>query len=206
MEENNKNTEITGEVPEESTEKPMTRTVYTKQQTALYTIISIALFCAVYFGGKGVMGMVNRPYSITAYAENVGEERIAEAFEIGGISPEQSCSFESARLNKHENGYEFTVIFSGIGDLEIFAEEGIAFEYGNAEEDVRTEIYPYRENPDLAEYVYAEKLVDIDSPNREVYLFEYEGNTYAKYAEYGGIVPAEITGLFYGQEKVYANS
>ncbi|MCM1329503.1 MAG: hypothetical protein NC253_08705 [Ruminococcus sp.] len=206
MEDNNKNTEITEEVPEESTEKPMTRTVYTKQQTALYTVISIALFCLVYFGGKGVMGMVNRPYSILAYSENVGAERIAETFEIGGISPGQSCTFESARLNKHENGYEFTMIFSGTGDLENFAEEGIAFEYGDIEEEVRTEIYPYRENPDLAEYVYAEKFVDMDSPNREIYLFEFEGETYAKYVQYGGIVPAEVTGLFYGQEKVYASS
>lgn len=198
MEKSNKDMEIT--------EETTTRTVYTKQQTALYTVISIALFFVLYFGVKGVMGIVNRPYSILAYSENVNAERVAETFAIGGISAEQGCLFESARLNKHENGYEFTMIFSGIDDLESFAEEGISFEYGDIESEVRTEIYPYRENPDLTEYVYADKLVDIDSPNREIYLFEYDGSIYAKYAEYGSIVPAEITGLFYGQEKIYANS
>lgn len=209
MEENNNNIEIIAENAEETeaaVEGSITRKVYTKQQNALYTIVSIALFFVLYFGVKGVMGMVNRPYRILAYSENVSTERIAETFVIGGISSEHGCVFESARLNKHENGYEFTMIFSGIDDLESFAEEGISFEYGDIESEVRTEIYPYRENPDLAEYVYADKLVDIDSPNREIYLFEYDGSIYAKYAEYGSFVPAEVTGLFYGQEKIYANS
>lgn len=201
MEENNKNTEIAEENAEAAEEQPMTRRVYTKQQNMLYTIISIALFFALYFGGKGIMGAVNRPYSVFAYGEEMGNTEAV--YELCGVYSEY-CTFENARLVKSEGGCEFTALFSV--NSENFAEEGIAFEYGDAEEDVRTDIYPYPENPWLAEHVFAEKITDTDAPSRELYLFDRDGGHYAKYCQYSASVPAEVRAVFAGQEKIYAEN
>ena len=39
----------------EQTAEPVHIPRNTKQQSALYTIISISLFCIIYFGGKGLL-------------------------------------------------------------------------------------------------------------------------------------------------------
>lgn len=205
MEENNKNTEITEENTEAAAEQPMTRRVYTKQQNALYTIISIALFFALYFGVKGVMGAVNRPYIMYAYSDTILEERIAAAFELSGISADLGYGFESARLVKNEYGYEFTAVFGGIPDTESFAENNPQLDYSDSDDEVRIEFYPYRENPDLKEFVYADVFWNTDSDKGTVYLFEWQGNVYAEYLESGVSVPSKVSSIMAGQEKVYTN-
>lgn len=205
MEENSKNTEITEENTETAKEQPMTRRVYTKQQNALYTIISIALFFALYFGVNGVMGAVNRPYIMYAYSDTILEERIAAAFELSGISADLGYGFENARLVKNENGYEFRVLFSGISDTESFAENNPQLDHSDSDEEVRIEFYPYRENPDLKEFVYADVFWNTDSDKGTVYLFEWQGNAYAEYFESGVSVSSEVSSIMAGQEKVYTN-
>lgn len=209
MEENNKNTEIVEEVAEDTetaAEEPMTRRVYTKQQNALYTIISIALFFVLYFGVKGVMGMTDKQYSMYAYPDTISEERIAAAFELSGISANQGYVFENARLVKNENSYEFRVVFSGIPDTESFAENNSKLDYSDSDEEVRIEFYLYRENPERKEFVYADVFWKVDSDKGTVYLFEWQGNVYAEYLESGVSVSSEVSSIMAGQEKVYTKS
>lgn len=209
MEENNINgmdEEIEEITEEESAEAPMTRRQYTKQQNMLYTIISIGLFFLLYFAVKGVMGAVNRPYHILAWADSTTEISANRAFEISSISTDQGYVFESARLDKDVSGYTLKIFFSGIEDEEIFSESGMNFEYGDVEEDIRIEFYPYKENPDYAEYVYADKYVNIDDPSGAVYLFEWEGKLYAGYSEYSTSMSDQVSDLFAGQERIYTDN
>ena len=208
MEENNKNTEIIEDDAEDieaAAEEPMTRKEYTKQQNALYTIISIALFFALYFGVKGVMGMVDKQYIMYAYPETISEENISAAFELSGISADNGYAFENARLVKNENGYEFRVLFSGITDMESFAENNTKLDYSDSDEEVRIEFYPYSENPDRKEFIYADVFWNVDSDKGTIYLFEWQGNVYAEYLESGVSVPTEVSSIMAGQEKVYTN-
>lgn len=206
MEENNKNTEISEEITEnteDAEEQPMARRVYTKQQNAMYTIISIALFFALYFGVKGVMGAVNRPYIMYAYPDTVSEERVAAVFELSGISSDLGYGFESARLVKTADGYEFTAVFGGISDRESFAENNPQLGHSDSEEEVRIEFYPYKENPDAKEFVYADVFWNADSDNGTIYLFEWQGKLYAEYFERGNVLPSEVSSIMAGQEKIY---
>lgn len=209
MEENNKNTEITEEIienTENAEEQPMTRKVYTKQQNALYTIISIALFFVLYFGVKSVMGAVNRPYIMYAYPDTVSEERTASIFELSGISSDFGYGFENARLTKNVNRYEFTAVFSGIADRESFAENNPQLVDYGSDGEVRIEFYPYRENPDAKEFVYAEVFGGADGEAGIVYLFEWQGRLYAEYFERGNVLPPEVSSVMAGQEKIYTEN
>lgn len=206
---NNNNTEITEEIKENTEaaqEQPMTRKVYTKQQNTMYTIISIILFFALYFGVKGVMGAVNRPYIIYAYPDTLSEERTAALFELSGISSDFGYGFENARLVKNVNRYEFTAIFGGISDRESFAEKNPQFVNSDSDEEVRIEFYPYKENPDVKEFVYAEAFGGADGEEGTVYLFEWQGSLYAEYFESGSVMPAEISSVMAGQEKIYTEN
>ncbi|MCH5192725.1 MAG: hypothetical protein J1F11_02110 [Oscillospiraceae bacterium] len=203
MEENNINEELTETEPSEA---PMTRKSYTKQQNALYTIISIGLFFLLYFAVKGVMGMINRPYYMTVWADQVTEISANRAFEISGISKDMGYAFESARLDKDASGYLLKIVFSGIGDEETFSESGMTFEYGDTQEDVRREFYPYKENPDYTEYVYADKYVNIDDPSGAVYLFKWDGEFYAEYSEHSTSMSDQVSDLFAGQGRIYTDN
>ncbi|MBD5141333.1 MAG: hypothetical protein HDT25_07970 [Ruminococcus sp.] len=206
MEENNKNTEIIEDAEEDieaAAEEPMTRKEYTKQQNALYTIISIALFFALYFGVKGVMGMVDKQYIMYAYPETISEENISAAFELIGISVDNGYAFENARLKKNEYGYEFRVLFSGIPDMESFAENNPKFDYSDSDEEVRIRFYPYRENPDRKEFVYADTFWNADNDTGTVFLFEWQGNVYAEYIGNSVRVSTEVSEIMAGQEKIY---
>lgn len=209
MEENNKNTENIEEILENTDnaeEQPMTRKVYTKQQNALYTIISIALFFVLYFGVKGVMGAVNRPYIMYAYPDTVSEERAADVFNLSGVSSDLGYIFENARLVKNENGYEFMAVFSGIADRESFVESNTQLANSDSDEEVRIEFYPYRENPDVKDFVYAEAFGGADGEEGTVYLFEWQGSLYAEYFERGNVLPSEISSIMAGQEKIYTEN
>lgn len=175
---------------------------YTKQQNMIYTVISIGLFIVIYFGGGKILELINRPYRIYCYPGTVSEEKLAELYGICGISEAWDIEFEGARLRK-EGGYETEVLFSRIGGMESFAENGIAFEYGDIAEDIRTEFYPYPENPSLAEYAYAARYVDINDPNRYISVFEYNGELYAKYTLIGQNLPSDVKAFFADGEKVY---
>ncbi|MBQ5317678.1 MAG: hypothetical protein J6K17_01105 [Oscillospiraceae bacterium] len=174
-----------------------------QKQTVIYTIISIAIFCIIYFGGNGLIDKLNRPYHMFRYPENTSEELLDLYFEYAAVSKEYGLVFESSRLEKNNAGYKVSVLFSGVEDTEVFADEGILFEYGNAIDDVDAEIYPYKENPFLSEYVVAEKYVDNDNPNNEILIFKYEDEIYVKYQGYGSFIPTDVKILFDGCEKVY---
>ena len=186
---------------EQDTEK-MTRKQYTKQQNILYTVISVGLFLIIYFGGGKALELVNRPYRIYCYPETISEEKLTSLYDICGITNVQGISFETARLRK-EGGFETLVLFSGIDNEEYFAENCINFEYGDLMEDIRTEFYPYRENPSLAEYAYATRYVDINDPNRYISVFDYNGTLYAEYSQLGNNITSDIKAFFSDGEKVY---
>lgn len=180
----------------------ISRKSYNKQQNMLYTIISIGLFIVIYFGGSKALELVNRPYRIYRYPETVSEESLAELYDICGISAIQGIEFEGARLRK-EGGFEVTALFSKIEDEEMFAEKYINFEYGDLLEDIRTEFYPYPENPSAAEYAYAVRYVDINDPNRYISVFEYDDTIYAQYTQMGNSLPPNVKAFFADGEKVY---
>lgn len=186
---------------ERDTEK-MPRQYYSKQQNALYTALSVGLFMILYFGGGKLLELVNRPYRIYCYPETVSEESLTSLYDICGISSDSGIEFEGARLRK-EGGFETLILFSGIEDEDYFAENYINFEYGDVAEDIRTEFYPYRENPSLAEYAYADRYVDIDDPNRYISVFEYDGEICAEYTYIGKSLPSDVRTFFADGEKVY---
>ena len=189
------------EEQEQDTEK-MTGKHYSKQQNALYTVLSVGLFLILYFGGGKLLELVNRPYRIYCYPETVSEESLTNLYDICGIASDSGIEFEGARLRK-EGGFEVMVLFSGIEDEDYFAENCINFEYGDVTEDIRTEFYPYRENPSLAEYAYAYRYVDIDDPNRYISVFVYSGEVCAEYTYIGRSLPSEVRTFFADGEKVY---
>mgnify|MGYP003290257664 CR=1 FL=1 len=176
---------------------------YTKQQSALYTIISIALFCVIYFGGKGIISMINRPYYTYRTFENSSEELVSMQYEFANISQEYELEYLYSELERDESRYKVSILFSGFDDIESFAEKSILFEYGNAVEDVDNEFHPYTDNMNSKEYVVSTKYVDIDNPNNEILVFEYENKLYAEFQNYGSLVPTEVKILFDGCEKVY---
>ncbi|MDE7280082.1 MAG: hypothetical protein K2N26_10215, partial [Oscillospiraceae bacterium] len=142
------------------------------------------------------------PYRIYCYPETVLEEDMIDLYDICGITNAKGISFEAARLRK-EGGFETLVLFSGIADEEYFAENCINFEYGDIVEDIRTEFYPYRENPSAAEYAYATRYVDINDPNRYISVFDYNGVIYAEYTCLGNSLSPDVKAFFADGEKVY---
>lgn len=173
-----------------------------KQQTVLYTFISIALFCIIYFGGNGILNIINRPYYMYRSSANTNEELSELQYEYAHISNEYALEYIYSEIVKNESGYKLSILFSGFDDIEEFAEKGILFEYGNAIEDVDNEFYPYSDNS-VMEYTKATKYVDNDNPNNEILVFEYDGKLYAEFQNYGTLIPTDVKILFDGCEKVY---
>ncbi|MDE6132672.1 MAG: hypothetical protein K2G04_04765, partial [Oscillospiraceae bacterium] len=124
--------------------------------------------------------------------------------ELSGVSANQGYSFESARLSKNKNSYEFRVLLSGISDRESFVENNSNLGYSDSDEEVRIEFYPYRENYERMEFVYADVFWNTDSDKGTIYLFEWQGKLYAEYFENGNILPSEISYIMAGQEKIYS--
>lgn len=183
-------------------EERMERRRYTKQQNALYTVISIALFFALYFGGGQVLKLINRPYDIYLASENAGSETLSQMYEISGLSAERGLTFETARLTKGD-GMMAVILFSGLESDEEPVESFIGFEYGDPIEDVRIEFFPYADTPAVPEYAFGTQYVDIDDPNRSVSVFEFEDRYYAMYTEYGNALDPELKAVFKDGEKVY---
>ena len=178
----------------------------TKQQSALYTIISIALFCVIYFGGKELLNVINRPYYMVQHNNNnnnLNSELLEMQYDYASIFQECGVKYENSRIEKNEDGYMLSILFSGINDIVEFTESGILFEYGNAVEDVENEFYIYENSILSSEYVIATKYVNNDNPNNEILVFEYEDKIYAEFHEYGTFIPTEVKILFDGCEKVY---
>lgn len=175
----------------------------TKQETVIYTIISIALFCVIYFGGKGLIDMINRPYYMMQYPDSVNSELLELQYDYARVSKEYGLDYMNSRVEYNEAGYKLSILFSGINDMEDFAESGILFDYGDAVENVENEFYPYGDNASNCEYVTAIKYVDNDNPNNEILIFEYDGEIYAEFQSYGAIIPTDVKILFDGCEKVY---
>lgn len=183
-------------------EEGMERKHNTKQQNALYTVISIALFFALYFGGGQILKQVNRPYNIYLTAEALQSEQLSEMYEISSLPADGGLTFETGRLAK-ENGMMAVILFSGLDSDEEPAEGFIGFDYGDPIEDVRIEFYPYTDSPAAAEYAFGTQYVDIDDPNRSVSIFEFEDSYYAMYTEYGSSLDSELKAVFKYGEKVY---
>ncbi len=174
-----------------------------RQQTVLYTIISIALFCIIYFGGKGIINAVNRPYTMYRNSESISSELLDLQYEYSNILQECGAVYQYSLMEKNESGYKVSILFSQIEDTDVFLENGICFEYGNPIEDVENEFYPDYNSNMGDEFVTAIKYVDNDNPNNEILIFEFDGEIYAEFQSYGTIIPTEIKILFDGCEKVY---
>ncbi len=209
MEDNNNIPEETTAAQESGSEEGRVR--YTKQQSFLYTAISVVLFFAIYFAVKGIGGIINRPYTMFVYGEELTEDMAAEALEISGISDGNGYGFENARLEKDSSGYVVTMLFSSENVYQsdedsgyyAHAEEVLNFDFADPTADERVEFYPYAENPYFAEYAYGEKYTDTLTAENAVCFFEWEGRQYAFYSRRGSGIPSEIKGLFANSEKVF---
>jgi hypothetical protein len=167
-----------------------------KQNYVIYTIISILLFCVLYFGWQFVSSKMFRDYTITVTGENFTAEQISIIGDFTSIS----CDNISQAVYTRTNGKASVVIYyEDIGDTTQFVDNCINYEYGDVEEDVQTAIYPYGNS--VPEYVYAEQYVDIDDPNRSTLVYDYNGSSYAEY--HSSDVNTEIRSLFNGGEKIY---
>lgn len=201
-------------LPERSgTDEEVGRVKYTKQQSFMYTIVSIVLFFVIYFAVKWISGTVNAPYKMSAFGEQISPENTEKIFEISGISPESGYGSENIHLYKDPQGYYFTALFS-CGEIEendedygymSHAEEVLTFEFGSPLEDERIEFCPYENAPYEAEYSYGEQYSGIDEQKliSSVSFFEWENRQYALYEQRGDYVPSEIKSLFSDAEKVY---
>ncbi|MBP1549550.1 MAG: hypothetical protein J6A05_06055 [Oscillospiraceae bacterium] len=190
------------EHPEEQSAESVHVPKYTQQQSVLYTIISIALFCLIYFGGKGILSTVNKPYTMFRAASDTSEELITLQYDYASISQEYDLEYRYSELEKNESTYKVSILFTGFDDINDFSENAILFEYGNAIENVENEFY-VTFSPFVLEYVTATKYVDNDNPNNEILVFEYDGELYAEFQSYGTIIPTDVKILFDRCEKVY---
>lgn len=172
------------------------------QQTVLYTIISIALFCIIYFGGKAVIDSINKPYTMFRSASETSDELMLMQYNYANISEEYGLEYLYSELEKNESAYKISILFSGFDDIEDFSENAILFEFGNAIENVENEFY-ITYYPFVKEYVTAIKYVDNDNPNNEILIYEYDGKLYAEFQSYGTLVSTDIKILFDNCEKVY---
>lgn len=187
---------------EEQSENAVYIPKYTKQQSVIYTIISIALFCLIYFGGKGIISSINKPYTMFRCASDTSEELIMLQYDYAKISQEYDLEYKYSELEKNESTYKISILFTGFDDMDDFSENVILFEYGNAIENVENEFYATY-SPFVQEHVTATKYVDNDNPNNEILIFEYDGDLYAEFQSYGTIIPTDIKILFDRCEKVY---
>lgn len=201
MEENiklNENNEQTEGQSEETTHVPK----HTQQQSVLYTIISIALFCLIYFGGKGIISSINKPYTMFRSDSETSEDLVTLQYDYAYLSQEYGLEYIYSELEKNESAYKVSILFTGFDDIEDFSENAILFDYGNAIENVENEFY-VTYYPFVQEYVIGTKFVDNDNPNNEIIVFEYDGKFYAEFQSYGTLIPTDVKILFDGCEKVY---
>lgn len=168
-----------------------------KQNYIIYTVISILLFAVLYSCWKFLVPKLFRDYTISVS----GSSFSAEQLEIVKSYTEIDCDNISEAVFSRTNGRASVVIYyENIEDTQDFAENRINFEYGDPEEDVRSEIYPYGNS--VPEYVYGERYVNIGDPGISCLIYEYDDDFYAKYRSTN--VSTEITALFSGTEKVYS--
>lgn len=168
-----------------------------KQNYIIYTVISVLLFVVLYSCWKFVVPKLFRDYTFSVS----GGSLTAEQLEIVKRYTEIDCENISEAVFQRTNGKASVAIYyENIVDAQDFAENCINFEYGDPEEDVRSEIYPYGNS--VPEYVYGERYVNIGDPDASCLIYEYDGDFYAEYRSSG--VSAEIMTLFSGAEKVYS--
>ena len=200
--EENMNLQENKELSEEQSEESVYVPKYTQQQSVLYTIISIALFCLIYFGGKAVISSINKPYTMFRCTSDTSGDLVTYQYSYAKISQEYDLEYRYSELEKNESAYKVSILFTGFDNIEDFAENAIMFEYGNVMENVENEFY-VTYYPFSQEYVTAEKYVDNDNPNNEILVFEYDGELYAEFQSYGTIIPTDVKILFDGCEKVH---
>lgn len=168
-----------------------------KQNYVIYTVISIMLFVVLYSCWKFVVPKIFRDYTMSVN----GDSLTAEQLETLRKSTEIDCDNISEAVFQHTNGKTSVIIYyNNIENEEDFTENCINFEYGDPEEDVRSEIYPYGNG--VPEYVYGNRYVNIQDPGVSCLVYEYDGNFYAKYRS--SDVNTEITAIFSGAEKTYS--
>lgn len=168
-----------------------------KQNYVIYTIISILLFAALYSCWKFVVPKIFRDYTISVNGDNLTAEQLETVKKCTEIDCE---SISEAVFQRTKGNASFVIYYENIDSEEDFVDNCIKFEYGDPEEDVRSEIYPYGNS--VPEYVYGERYVNIGNPDVSCFVFEYNGGIYAEYRS--SDVNAEITSLFSGKEKIYS--
>lgn len=167
-----------------------------RQNYVIYTIISVILFFAIYFGVEFIKDRLNAEYYMIIDGNTLTEEQKGIISEYTSID---MTDITAVRLDRINRSSTVTVYFENAGDIESFSEEKVLYEYGDVVEDLRIEIYPY--GNDIPEYVYASSYVNIDDPNVYCHFYEYGGNTFAEY--HSPEMTSEISVLFMDSEKIY---
>lgn len=167
-----------------------------KQNYVFYTIVSVLLFFALYFGYRFAVGKLFRDYTMKVDGSAFSAEQLENIKEFAKID---SDSISDVRLERVNNKSTVFITYKDIGDPEEFAENVIMYEYGNIAEDIRTEIYPHGDR--TVEYVFADSYVNIDDPTVYCMIYDYNGETYAQFRSEN--ITSEISALFMGAEKIY---
>lgn len=167
-----------------------------KRNYVIYTIISIILFFCLWGGYKFISSRLFRDYYMTADVSSLSEEQFAIIREYADIDYDEILKITFESTDRHNS---ISIIYSGIEEPEDFIENCILFEYGDPEQDIRTEVKIF--DNEIAEYAFADKYVDIDKPSSCCLIYEFEGQYYAEY--HSSEIPSEIYNIFKNNDKVY---
>lgn len=167
-----------------------------KRNYIIYTLISIVLFFALFGGYKFISSRLSRNYYMTAEVSSLSEEQFEIIREYADIDYDEIIKITFESIDRHNS---ISIIYSGIEEPEDFIENCILFEYGDPEQDIRTEVKII--DNEIVEYAFADKYVDIDEPSSCCLVYEFEGQYYAEY--HSSEIPPEIYSIFRNSDKVY---
>ena len=162
-----------------------------KRNYVIYTLISVVIFFALYFGLKGVKSVIFKDYSKYVRLGELAAESRAAAYDTAMDFTKISKEPEYAEI-KREQG-RVTVIFGyyDVGDAEEFIGANADLRLSDPEYDVKEEIC--NENGTI-ENVIADSYVNIDNPNETLIIYELNGVVCAQYRS--NRITADIAAIF----------
>lgn len=181
-------------VPQEKTDEGYKKEP--KQNYVIYTLISIALFFVLFGGYKFISGRLFRDYYMTAEASALSEEQLEIIRAYTNIDSNNIVGIIFESTDRHGS---ISIAYEGIEEPEEFVEDCLLFEYGDPEQDIRTEVKLF--DNEIAGYAFADKYVNIDEPSSCCLIYEYEDKYYAEY--HSTEITSQIYSIFRNSDKVY---
>ena len=161
----------------------------------LYTVISLAIFAAGYFGIGYLKGNVFVPYARTVTSVPDSARIVLE--EAAQTPLPQGAVIERARISSGTDGDLLPIWYRDIGDTEDFSDK-LGFPCGDVQDEQRCSVY--RSDGFDEDYVFADLYVSTEDPDVMCLVYEYEGHSYAEFRI--GNYPGNVKSVFRGVPKV----